>query len=250
MIKKSLPLFWIFLLICPMLAAQQGDDLINGIFLIKNPNETFSSPPRQIRIGIDMAAQAYFKLSNEETILSVGILPKGVNSLQIPTDTFFEKTAKFTLHLELKRGILIIKKDIILDVQMAVMETPIEVEVEPEPIITEYKLSLYIEDQLVSTRIKQKKFIPSFQKELAPIAGNTDPFYVPKESDNLMRNTVSILDAIGLAYGLIKSAVKKKKRDVPEPTLQHTHSLTLKFSKMNAQGIREEVIAMIGLTTK
>ena len=248
MIKKSPLLIWIVLLFSAILTAQQENDLINGIFLIKNPNEIFSTAPRQIRIGIDMAAQAYFKLSNEDMIISAGLLPKGVNSLFIPTDTFFEKTATFTLHLELKRGNIITRKDIILDVQLAVLETPIEVE--PKLDIAEHKLSLYIENQLVSTRIQKREIIQPIQPDLSVIPRNDDPFYVPKETDDLMTSTVSILDALGLAYHLIKSATKKKDRGEPDLALQHSHSLTIKFLKKNPQGIEEEVIAMIGLTTK
>ncbi|MFC2166692.1 hypothetical protein ACFLQZ_01855, partial [Acidobacteriota bacterium] len=216
--------------------------------LIKNPNETFSTPPQQIRIGIDMAAQAYFKLSNEEMILKAGILPKGVNSLTIPTDTFFEKTATFTLYLELKRGIIITRKDIILDIQLAVIDVPEKVE--SERVISEHKLSLYIEDQLVSTRTQEREIIHSIQPDLSIITPNNDPFYVPKETDNLMRNTVSIVDALLMGYQLIRSVTKKKNKEESTLSLQYTHSLSIKFLKKNSQGIEEEVIAMIGLTTK
>ena len=250
MIKKSPLVIWIILFVSVNLTAQQGNDLIKGISLIKNPNEIFSSPPRQIRIGIDMAAQAYFKLSNDEMILNAGILPKGVNSLTIPTDTFFEKTATFTLYLEIKRGNIITRKDIILDIQLAVMEIPKKVL--PEAGISEHNLSLYIEDQLVSTRIQKREIIQPIQPDLSQIPRNDDPFYVPKESDELtrMRNTVSIIDALLMGYQLIKSVTKKKDKEEPILSLQYTHSLSLKFLKKNPQGVEEEVIAMIGLTIK
>lgn len=248
MIKKSHLLFSIVLLFSTILTAQQGNDLIKEIFLIKNPNERSLSPPQQIRIGVDMAARAYFKFSNEDMILRAGLLSKGVNYISISTESLFEKTETHTLHLELKKDDLIIRKDILLDIQMAVMETPIKVET--EPVISEHKLSLFIENQLVSTRIKQQKIIQPIQKDLARIKPAGDPFYVPKESDDLMRNTVSIIDALLMGYQLIKSVTKKKNREEPELALQHTHSLSIKFLRKNPQGVEEEVIAMIGLTTK
>jgi hypothetical protein len=248
MIKKYHLLFWIVLLFSTILTAQQGNDLIKEIFLIKNPNERSLSPPQQIRIGVDMSAQAYFKFSNEDTILRAGLLKKGVNYISISTELLFEKPATHTLQLELKKEDLIIRKDILLDIQLAVMETPIKVEA--EPVISEHKLSLFIENQLVSSRIKQQKIIQPIQKDLSRIQPAGDPFYVPKESDILMRNTVSIIDALLMSYQLIKSVAKKKTREEPELGLQHTHSLSIKFLRENPQGVEEEVIAMIGLTIK
>jgi len=248
MVKKTILLCLGLILLGSTLAAQQGDELINGIFLIKNPNEIISYPPQHIRIGIDMAAQAYFKLLNEEMIISAGILHKGMNSLSIPSDTFFDKTDKFTLHLELKRGIIITRKDIVLDIQLAVMEKPEKEIIGKSP--SEYKISLFIEDQLISTKIKQVETVPSIQQDLAQVQPPDNPFYVPKETDNLMRNTVSIIDALLMGYQLIKSVAKKKNREEPELALQHTHSLAIKFLRKNPQGVEEEVIAMIELTTK
>jgi hypothetical protein len=237
-----------FLFLGQVLAAQQGDGLIKEIFLIKQPIEKYITPPLEIRISINMAAPAYYKLFDKDNIISAGLLPKGDNSLSIPTESFFEKTAKHTFSLELKTESGITKKDIVLDVQLATLESPKKIEVEPE--IHEYKLSLYIGNQLVSTRIKQQELIPHIQPDLQLIQQNHDPFYVPKENDDLMRNTVSILDAIGLAYQLIKSVSKKKEVDESSPTIQLTHFYSIKFFRKNSQGFEEEIIAMIGLTTR
>jgi len=125
--------------------------------------------------------------------------------------------------LELKRGINITRKDIVLDVQLAVMEIPKKVEA--EKVVSEYKLSLFIEDQLISTKIKRIETIPSIQQDLSQITAPSDPFYIPKETDNLMRNTVSIIDALLMGYKLVKSIAKKKDRGDSALNLQHTHSL-------------------------
>lgn len=248
MFKKGALLIWVFLLLGSLSAAQQGEGLIKEIFLIKNPNKTYVTAPLEIRIGIDMASPAYYKLSNEDTFLSAGFLPKGVNYLSIPTKSFFEKTAKHSFLLELKTEEAVTRKDIVLDIQLAIMEAPKKTE--PEPEIPDQKLTLYIENQLVSTRIKQQEMIPSIQKDLASVPRNTDPFFVPKEKDALMRNTISIIDALLMSYQLIRSVTKKKDKGDLNLSLQHTHSLTIKFFKRNSRGVEEEVIAMIGLTTK
>lgn len=248
MIKKGSLLILFFLLLGTVSAAQQESGLIKEIFLIKNPSEKFVTPPLEIRIGIQMSTPAFYKLSKKDVILGAGLLPIGVSSLSIPTKSFFEKTAKHTFLLELKTEQRIIRKDIILDVQLAILESPKKIEVKPE--IHEHKLSLYIENQLISTRIKQQEIIPHILEDLPQVPQYDDPFYVPKESDDLMSSAVSILDALGLAYYLVKSVVKKKDRGEPVITLQRTHSFSIKFLKKNSQGVEEEVIAMIGLTTK
>ncbi len=248
MINKSLLLFWIVLLFSAILNAQQGNDLIKEIFLIKNPNKISLTPPQQIRIGVDMAAPTYYKLLEKDVILSAGLLPMGVSSLSIPAESFFEKTANHTFFLELKTEQGITRKEIIIDIQLAILETPKKVETEKD--VPEHKLSLYIENQLLSTRVKQQEVIRPVQQDLPPVPQYNDPFYVPKESDDLMTSTVSILDALGLAYQLVKSIAKKKDRGEPTPALQQIHSFAIKFLKKNSQGVEEEVIAMIGLTTK
>lgn len=253
MFKKMALLILFFLLLGTVSAAQQEGSLIKGIFLIKNPTEKFVTPPHEIRIGIQMATPAYYKLSDNDVIIGAGILPIGVSSLSIPTESFFEKTATHTFLLELKTDQGITRKDIILDIQIAIMETPKKMEAEQQ--VPEYKLSLYIENQLVSTMIKQQEIIPPIQperkdNELAPIPQYGDPFYVPKESDDLMTSSGSIIDALLMAYQLVKGITKKKDRGEPVVTLQHTHSFSIKFFRENSQGVEEEVIAMIGLTTK
>lgn len=253
MFKKGTLLILFFLLLGTVSEAQQGGSLIKGIFLIKNPTKKFVTPPLEIRIGIQMATPAYYKLFEKDVILGAGLLPIGVSSLSIPTESFFEKTATHTFLLELKTEQGITRKDIILDIQIAIIETPKKME--PEQKVPEYKLSLYIESQLVSTMIKQQEIIPPIQpkqkvNELASTPQSNDPFYVPKESDDLMTSTVSIIDALLMTYNLVKSITKKKNRGEPTPALQHTHSYSIKFLKKNAQGIEKEVIAMIGLTTK
>ncbi|MCJ7582792.1 MAG: hypothetical protein MUP98_19925, partial [Candidatus Aminicenantes bacterium] len=212
-----------YLLLGSAFAVQQEDGLIREIYLIKNPNKTYINAPLEIRIGIDMAAPAYFKLSEEGNFIDAGYLPEGDNSLSIPTKAFFEKTEKHTFSLELKTENRITQKDIILDVQLAVLEIPIKVEA--ERIISENKLSLFIEDQLVSTRTQKREIIEPIQPDLSVISGSNDPFYVPKETDDLMSNRVSIIDALLMGYQLIKTVAKKKDREEPALPLQHTHSL-------------------------
>ncbi len=248
MFKKWALLIWVFFLLGSVSTAQQEDGLIKEIYLIKNLNKTYVTQPLEIRFGIDMAASAYYKLSKKDVLISAGFLPKGENSLSIPTKSFFEKTATHTFSLELKTENGITRKDIVLDVQLAILESPKKIEVKPE--IPEHKLSLYIENQLLSTRIKQQEVIPPVQQDLPPVPHYDDPFYVPKESDDLMTSTVSIIDALLMGYQLIKSVTKKKDKGEPAATLQYTHSLAIKFLKRNSHGVEEEVIAMIGLTTK
>ncbi len=247
MLKKKALLCFVFLLLGSLATAQQEEELIKEIFLIKNPNKIYVTAPLEIRISVNMIAPAYYKLSNEDIFISAGYLPRGVNYLSIPTKSFFEKTARHTFLLELKTERAVIRKDIVLDIQLAFMEAPKKTELEPE--IAEQKLSLYIEDQWVSSRIKQREIIPAIQKDLATVPRNTDPFYIPKE-DPLMRNTISIIDALLMGYKLVRTLTEKKDKGEPSLPLQQTHSLSIKFFKKNQQGIEEEVIAMIGLTTK
>jgi len=248
MFKKWALLIWVFLILSSVSTAQQGDGLIKEIYLIKNPSKTYVTPPPEIRFGIDMAASAYYKLFEKDIFISAGFLPKGENSLSIPTESFFEKPEKHTFSLELKTENGITRKDIVLDVQLAILESPKKIEVKPE--FYEHKLSLYIENQLLSTRIKKHEIISPIQPDLSQIPRNDDPFYVPKEGDDQMTSTLPILGTLFLAYELIKSVAKKKDRRETTPTIQHTHSLAIIFLKKNSQGVEEEVIAMIGLTTK
>lgn len=248
MCKKRIPLCLSILLLSALLFPQQAEELIKEIVLIHNPVKKYSTAPAEIRIGVDMAAPAFYKLLSGEAIVSAGLLSMGINSLSIPVQSYFEKTAKHTLILELKTEKGLLRKDIVIEVQLGVLETPKKVE--PEVEIREHRISLYIEDELVSTRIKQEQTIPEIQTDLAKIKPSEGPFSVPKEFDDVGSSRVDILTLLGVAYQLAKSAIEKKKADQQGPILQYTHSCSIKYLRTTPLGVKEEVIAMIGLTTK
>lgn len=227
--------------------AQQDSSPIKSIYLIHNPAEKHTSAPQEIRLGIETSESAYFKLTRDGDLIAAGLFPEGENSLSLPATSFFEKTAKHTFLLEVKTDRIILQKSLFIDVQLAVLESPEPVQ--PDEDLFDRRISLYVENKLLSSRIIHPPPPVQIQKDLPPLPKNYDPFK-PKLDDDLMSSAVSILDAIGLAYHLIKSVVPKKDKEDSSVTLQHTPYYSTKFLRRNSQGEEEEVIAMIGLTTK
>lgn len=243
MIKKALTFCFVLLSLSALILAQPELPLISDIYLIKSQAE-ISSIPALIRIGLEMTSNAYYKLSQEGVIITAGLFPKGFNSISIPTASLLEQPGEHVYILELKTESRLYQREIVLDVQIETEDPQKKTETKPQ--ILEHKLSLYVDDQLVASLIKtQDKKIP-VKTESPPLPKNYDPFN-PDQLDNPLANSVSILQAVGLAYYLIKELTKKKDEGNRVPPIQKSSLITFTFNKKDTQGMEQEFKALIRL---
>lgn len=243
MIKKAITLCLSVLSLSVVLTSQQVPSPIREVFFIKSRTETPAIPPL-IRIGVEMAANAYFKLSLEGTVVKAGLFPKGFNSFAVPTHSLIEKSGEVVYTLELRTESGVIQEEIVLDVRLEV--TGIQKEAVQEIPTPEHRVSVYIDDELIASRKKTAEKTIPIKTKSPPLPPNYDPFK-PDQSDNPMANSVSIFQVVGLAYHLIKGLTKKKDEGKRVPPIQKTQQITLNFVKRSPQGIEEQVRAEIRL---
>jgi len=258
MANNKSAVFWLAVLIfCLPLSAQSQEIQIEEIYLIKSRLEPSPQPPAQIRIGLEAAQSAFFKLIQEGNVVQAGLFPLGFNSISLPAPPLLEKSGKHTYILELKTETGLVRHEIVLDVRLywdetkkAETEEVQEEEIkDPQALITEHKVSLFINDELIASRIKILEHKLILPKKESNLPRNYDPFN-PDPMDNPFVSSVDIMQAAGLAYQLIKDLIKKKDDSAAVPPIQKAQQISLAFRKKSLQGSETQARATIQLSTK
>lgn len=255
MANKIVAVFWVgVLFFCLPPSIQSQDIQIEDIYLIKNRLDLPSAAPSQIRIGLEISPNVFFKLLRQEDVIRAGLFPRGFNSISLPAAPLLQESGKHTFTLELKTETDLVRTEIALDVLLFWDETETEKKEGEETEIqqvksNEHRVSLFINGELIASRkkiLEQKLIMP---KKESNLPRNYDPFD-PHPMDNPFVNSVDIVQAAGLAYKLIKDLVKKKDRDESVPPIQIARQIALNFRAKNPLGIETQVRATIRLSTK
>jgi len=209
------------------------------------------SPPDKLIIGIDIASDTYYKLSGEEGVIKGGLLKQGFNSISIKADDFFQKSGIRTYFLDLKKGDLIVSKEVEIDIQI---ESPVKVkrkiEVTDKPVPNpEFKISMFVGDELI---IESKKLayenLP-LKLHLPPWPENRSP-YGPIYDNKFALNSFSIPEAVGALYNLFKALKDGKKEESKPRPVQKQMQIRSSFLREGVGGKAEEFRAVITLKTK
>lgn len=208
------------------------------------------APPERVVIGIDLAESAYYKLSEQERVFKGGLFKKGINFIDIDANDLFKISGTHVYALDLKIGDLVLREKIEIDIQLDFDDDGGDdgVKIKNEVKDPEYKLSMFIGDQLV---LSSKKFVPKdlkFEIEKPPLPENYGPFYEVRGKDkNPMLNSFSIIDAVSAAYGLVKKMIDKKRVRETKPPLKKYRKLTITFIRKDSGGVAREVHAVVTL---
>ena len=209
------------------------------------------SPPDKLIIGIDVESDAYYKLSSEEGVIRGGLLKQGFNSISIKANDFFQKSGSRTYFLDLKKGDLIVSKEIEIDIQIdSSVKVKRKIEVADKPVPNpEFKISLFVGDKLI---IESKKLayenlplklhLPPWPDELRP--------YGPIYENKFALNSFAISDAVGAIYQLYKLIKNGKKDDTKPKPIQKQMQVRSTFLREASGGEAEEFRAVITLKTK
>ena len=225
--------------------------LVKDIGLLGDESSKDFAPPDKLKIGVDISREALYKLSHEENVIKAGIFKRGLNTVEIDAEDLLLESGTHVYFLDLKAVDLTLRKEIEIDIQLdssgVDSGTPRLIK-EPEP---EYELSLFIGEKLVISGRKLLSEELSFNVELPPIPDGYGPFYeIEKEYKNPLRNSFSILDAIGVGYFLIKKMIDKKKMQKQVKPVQKHEQLTATFMRRDSEGAAREVTAVISLKVK
>ena len=225
--------------------------LITEMGLIYGKDLNGPAPPDKLVIGIDLNNDVFYKLSDKSHVIKGGLLRNGFNSISIEADDLFNHSGSYVFFLDLKADDLLLRKEIEIDVAMNSSQKEIQVDAkrEVERQSPEYKLYMFIDDELIVSSIKSLQKKLSALPNLPPLPENYDPFKPPNRQDPML-NSFSIFSAIGLISELIKGLKKdKNKREPPKP-IQKRRQVTATFLKESTQGTAEKIKAVISFKSR
>jgi len=200
-------------------------------------------------LGFDLTADAYFKFFEGSNVLKAGLFKSGPNILSLDANDLFLRPGKRTYFLELKAGELILKKEIDLEIDVSSPRVePVAPSLKRQPLY--YKLSMYVGGELVMASQKTENAVP-LKLDVRP---NQNPFgYKPDyyvTRNNPGGNFLSIFDAIGVLYQLLKDLFKKKDGKAEPPKIQLVQEMTISNKQKDADGNDRETKVSIKLKTK
>ncbi|MFP4081626.1 MAG: hypothetical protein ACLFVG_02600 [Candidatus Aminicenantes bacterium] len=248
MIDKRAAFLFFFLIVTSFGVYGEGELLwISEIGLVKSEIYDSPTPPPKILIAVEMETDAYYKLSDRKGVLKGGLFNKGFNMLSIQADDLFRRPGSYVYYLDLKKGQAVLKKEIELDIQWNTY--PIIRRPEKETENPEYRLSMYIGDELVYSSRKLPPRDISLKIDNPPWPDSFSP-HDPVHRTDQVTNSFSVFSALGLAYDLIKKLTGEKSDESPVPPVQKYKQITTTFLKENPEGAVQEVKAIITLNAR
>jgi len=225
---------------------------IVDIALVKGVGNEPLMPQGVLPLVIDIRNEAHYKFALGASVLEGGLFRPGFNVIALDANELFLNPGTRVYNLEVMAGGLILRKEITLEVESAAPKFA-----PPKPAGTpgraaEYALSMYIGDELVITSRKVERPV-SLQLGLQPgtLPYGFKPDYVLHRDEPNPMNSVSIIQAIGFIYQLLKDLLKKKnKKDAEPPKIETVHDLTLTFKQKDEYSRDQESKVTVRLRTK
>ena len=203
-----------------------------------------ANPPESILLGVEMAGEVYYKLTDGRNVLKGGRFHRGFNAVSLPAWALFREPGAYHFILEFKAGDLIVRRELTVGVQLesvGVMGKPSGGRKEEE-----FLLEMYFgEDLLASSR----RTLPAAREmglEIPPPSDKYDPFGPGYQNEPRIPSGVPIM-AIPAAISEVIKALKKKDEVEPVPPPKLKTDLLVRFMRPNAKGDDIEVRARISL---
>jgi hypothetical protein len=214
--------------------------LVTGLVFLERAGANDPSPPARLEIGLELLNGAYYKVSTSDRVLEGGLWQRGFHILKLPFSTGYDKPGSLEFNLDLKTGGMVVRKRITVEVDVrtggpTASLPPIQAAAPgrlPPPRLVEGEVSLYVGDKLI---LKSKKLsskpAPIIFRIPGPSPFGTKPYLAPKKDDPML-NTVSVLDALALAYQTVRDLIRKKKAGPASPPIyQKTQQLSFSFAR-------------------
>lgn len=225
---------------------------IMEIALVKGVGDKPLMPQGILPLVVDIRSEAYYKFALGSQVLEGGQFKPGFNVIALDANELFLRPGKRVYNLEVKAAGLILRKEITLEVEASAPRFSPSPSAPPPGRTAEYTLSLYIGGELVMSGRKEER-PASLQMGLEP--GNLPygfkPDYVLHRNEPNPMNSVSIIQAIGMIYSLLKDLLKKKnKPDAEPPKIQTVRDLTLTFKQKDEYNRDQESKVTVRLGTR
>lgn len=203
-----------------------------------------ANPPETILLGIEMASDVYYKLTDGENILKGGQFHRGFNSVALQAKKLFREPAAFPYVLEFKAGDLIVRRELVVGVQMeyqGILGGPASAAKNDE-----FILEMFFGQELLASSRKTVISTKDLGIEVPPPSGKYDPFGPGYQNDPKIPNSIPIMAIPAAILEAIK-ALKKKDEVEPVPPVELKPDILYPFRRSNAGGSMVEVRARVSL---
>jgi hypothetical protein len=208
------------------------------------PTIPASNPPDTILLGVEMASDVYYKLTDGSKTLKGGQFHRGFNTVSLQARKFFREPAAFPYVLEFKSGDLVVRRELIIGVQMdyrGLMGEPAG-----GAGTDEYILEMFFGQELLASSRKTLVSLNEMGVEVPPPSGKFDPFGPGYQNQPRRPDSFPIMAVPGAILEAIK-ALKKKDEVEPVPPVELKTEILVPFTRLRPRGDIVEVQARVYL---
>jgi len=203
-----------------------------------------SNPPENILLGVEMAADVYYKLTDGENVLKGGQFRRGFNSIPLRAKKLFREPGAFPYTLEFKAGDLVVRRELVIGVQMerqGTLANPAEAAAGAE-----FILEMFFGQELLASSRKTAVSLKEMVIEVPPPSGKYDPFGPGYQNDPKLPSGVPIMAVPAAIMEAIK-ALKKKDEVEPVPPVELKPEIVFPYMLPGSSGETIEVRARLSL---
>jgi hypothetical protein len=201
-------------------------------------------PPEKLLLGVEMANNVLYKLTSGEDVIKGGEFRRGFNAVGLETRDLFREPGAHPYVLEFKAGDLIVRREIVLGVQVNAVGLLREPAGSGRP--PDYIVKIFLGENLLASSRKSPPVTPAAQIETPPPTGVYDPFGPGYQNEPKIPSSFPIM-AIPAVIKEILDQFKKKDEVEPVPPVELKTEMAFTFTKKNAMGRDIEVRAQLSL---
>lgn len=203
-----------------------------------------ANPPETVLLGVEMGSDVYYKLMDGGNILKGGQFHRGFNTVILESKNLFREPGAFPYVLEFKAGDLIVRRELVIGVQMDYQGTlggPASASRKDE-----FILEMFFGQELLASSRKTVISAKELGIEPPPPSGKYDPFGPGYQNNPKTPNSFPIMAIPAAILEAIK-ALKKKDKVEPVPPVELKADMMVPFIRSNAGGKFIEVRARVSL---
>jgi hypothetical protein len=201
-------------------------------------------PPEKLLLGVEMANNVLYKLTSGKQVIKGGEFRRGFNAVRLETRDLFGEPGIHPYVLEFKAGDLIVRREIVLRVQMSAAGLLREPTGSGRP--PDYIVKIFLGENLLASSRKSPPITPASQIETPPPTGRYDPFGPGYQNEPEIPSSFPIM-AIPAAIKELIDQFKKKDEVEPVPPVELKTEMAFTFTKKNAMDRDIEVRAQLSL---
>jgi hypothetical protein len=217
------------------------------IGIVASGNVTVASsihPPEKLLLGVEMANNVLYKLTSGGRVIKGGEFRRGFNAVRLETRDLFGEPGIHPYVLEFKAGDLLVRREIVLGVQMSAAGLLKEPAGSGRP--PDYIVKIFLGENLLASSRKSPPVTPASQIETPPPTGQYDPFGPGYQNKPEIPGSFPIMAIPAVIKELIDQ-FKKKDEVEPVPAVELKTEMAFTFTKKNAMNRDIEVKAQLTL---